>query len=233
MPIAGASADALLDDVLLRLPREPLTLSGQLFVRLPRGIPVCDYAFDMTLDYGADPAVASYVIRASPGGGAIETLTVKRPGGGQPEYAYAVGDPPVTAPLDALNGRVQQTDLTWLDLSLAFLWWRGGLVVGTESVRGRTAIVADVAPPAGRPTDPYARVRLWIDDQARILLQAEGYDAEGHAVRTLWVKSFKKIDDRWMIKDLEVQQYPAVHRTKLRINDAQDLTTRPETGTAP
>jgi hypothetical protein len=107
-----------------------------------------------------------------------------------------------------------------LDLSLSFLWWRGGLVVGVEQVRGRPAIVVDVAPPVDQAPDPYARVRLWIDEQARILLQAEGYGADGKAVRTLWVKSFKKIDDRWMVKDLEIQQYPAVHRTKLRVNDA-------------
>lgn len=230
---AGSSADALLDGVLLRFPRDPLTLSGQLFVRLPRGIPVRDYAFDMTLDYGADPAVASYAIRSSAGRDPIETLTVKRTAAGGVEYAYAVGDPLVPVRLTNLSARVQQTDLTWLDLSLSFLWWRGGLVVGSESVRGRPAIVADVAPPAGGSNEPYARVRLWIDEQARILLQAEGYDAAGKAVRTLWVKSFKKIDERWMIKDLEVQEYPAVHRTKLRIDDVQGSAPGAATGTEP
>jgi hypothetical protein len=221
-PAAGASADALMDDVLLRLPREPITLTGQLFVRKPRGIPVCDYAFEMTLNYGAEPATASYAIRASPAGPVLEALTVKRPSKGEPEYLHADGSPSEPAPLQDLYGHIQQTDLTWLDLSLSFLWWRGGIVVGTESVRGRPSVVVDLAPPVGGTSGPYARVRVWIDEQARILLQAEGYDAAGNAVRTLWVKSFKKINDRWMIKDLEIQQYPAVHRTKLRVNEAQD-----------
>ena len=66
---------------------------------------------------------------------------------------------------------------------------------------------------------PYARVRLWIDEELRMLLQAEGLDAEGDVVRKLWIKSFKKVDDRWMIKDMEVQRYPIRHRTRLSIKE--------------
>ena len=50
--------------------------------------------------------------------------------------------------------------------------------------------------PAGQ-TGPYVKVRLWIDEKLHMLLQAEGMDANGRQVRILWVKSFKKINDRY------------------------------------
>jgi hypothetical protein len=221
---ANVDADALLEDVIARLPREPITLTGQLFVRLPRGIPVRDLAFDMHLDYAATPSSATYTLRSS-SGVALERLTVTRDARGVAAFSYARGDPPVSAVLERLCVPVQQTDVTWMDLTLSFLWWRGGVWVGSDSIRGRPTIVVDVSPPAGDPAaETYARVRLWIDEQARILLQAEGYDAAGKPVRTLWVKSFRKINERWMIKDMEIQQYPVVHRTKLRVNDVDDTT---------
>jgi len=58
---------------------------------------------------------------------------------------------------------------------------------------------------------------MWIDANLYMLLQAEGYDETGDAIRRLWVRSFKKINDRWMIKEMEIQAEPAYHRTKLRI----------------
>jgi hypothetical protein len=64
-------------------------------------------------------------------------------------------------------------------------------------------------------------VRLWIEEKIRVLLQAEGYDAQGEAVRRLWVQSCKKINDRWMIKDMEIQQYPEIHRTRLTVRDVK------------
>ena len=53
----------------------------------------------------------------------------------------------------------------------------------------------------------------------RMLLQAEGYSEDGNLVRRLWVKGFKKINERWMIKDMEIQSYPYRHRTRLRVRE--------------
>ena len=51
-----------------------------------------------------------------------------------------------------------------------------------------------------------------------MFLKAEGLDANGKQVRILWVKSFKKIHDRWMLKDMEIQSSP-LHRTKLVVRE--------------
>jgi len=49
------------------------------------------------------------------------------------------------------------------------------------------------------------------------VLQAEGYDVRGELVRRLFMKSFKKIEDRWMVKDMDIQCFPSEHRTNLRV----------------
>ena len=104
-----------------------------------------------------------------------------------------------------------------MHLTLSFRWWPGGRVTGEEDIRGRPCHVVEVPAPAG-PPGQYAAVRLWIDGQLHMLLQAEGLDAGGKQVRILWVKSFKKINDRWMLKDLEIQSSP-LHRTKLVVRE--------------
>jgi len=70
----------------------------------------------------------------------------------------------------------------------------------------------------------YAVARLWIGKQQHLLLQAEGVDANGKVVRRLWVKSCKKIDEKWIVKEMEIQSYPVVHRTKLHILEVIEAT---------
>ena len=41
----------------------------------------------------------------------------------------------------------------------------------------------------------------------------------GELVRRFWIKSFKKVNERWMIKDMEVEGIPPVHRTKVSIRE--------------
>ncbi len=40
-------------------------------------------------------------------------------------------------------------------------------------------------------------------------------------IRRLWIDSFKKINDQWMIKDMEVEAEPVAHRTKLTIREVE------------
>jgi hypothetical protein len=129
-----------------------------------------------------------------------------------------------------LFSRIQESDITWADLTLSFLWWRTASMAGEETVRGYSCYIVDVVPPESVSTTntntgmPYASVRLWIEKKNRVMLQAEGRAKDGTPVRTMWVKSVKKINERWMIKDMEIQGYPDVHRTRLHIEDVQPVT---------
>ncbi len=227
------SADQLLNDVVARLPTDPIHVSGELIVRKRRGVPVASFGFELNANWGDLPARASYHIRDAFGRD-LEQLTITHASNAR--YDYAVGSPPQPAGLPDLSGAIQQTDLSWTDLTLAYLWWRGGAVVGEESIRTFDCYILDIPAPqmvdnrlqpaaeeGASPSEAstYSRVRLWIGKKAPLLLQAEGYGADGKLLRKLWVKSCKKIDEQWMIKEMEIQRYPIVHRTKLRVNEVE------------
>jgi hypothetical protein len=82
--------------------------------------------------------------------------------------------------------------------------------------------VIDVQAPEGEPS-AYDRVRLWVDPKIHVLLRAEAYDAAGERVRSMEVKSFKKIDEVWMIKNLDVVEHPSRKRTRLRVESVEIL----------
>jgi hypothetical protein len=214
---ARLTAGEILQSVRARLPQETLRIDGTLLVRRQRGVVVRNLNFNMTLNWGASPSTATYTILGAHGE-ELERLAVRRESGLEPEYRYASGPDLANTNPPSLYGPIQESDLSWIDLTLAFLWWEDGLVSAIQPVRGRECFVLDVnAPPS--EGSPYRRVRMWIDVELRMLLQAEAFGAEGEPIRRLWVKSFKKIKDRWMIKDMEIQSYPVNHRTKLSIAD--------------
>lgn len=220
----ATSAEQLLESVISRLPQSPLNITGELKVRKRRGIVVRELGFRMHLDWGSSPATARYTIRDAFGRD-LEQLTVRRSRGEEPSFEYAHGDPLVPGKLPDLNGPVQNTDLTWMDLTLSFLWWKGGVIVGSDVIRGRPCHIVEIPAPAsgdGSEEPGYSNVKLWIDEEIHMLLQAQACDADGRAVRRLWIKSIKKVNERWMIKDLEVQMFPAVHRTKLTVREVRE-----------
>ncbi len=250
------SADQLLRNVVAQLPTDPIQVSCDLLVRKQRGIPLATFKVTLDAQWGATPPRACYTIHDA-FGRALEKLTITH--GQPPNYHHTAGDPLRDAPLEDLSLPIQKTDLSWVDLSLAFLWWPGGTLVGEESIRTFDCYIVEIkAPTTQSPSQvvstaetrtqnsepktqnptPYATVRLWISKKTHMMLQAEGYDAKGNIKRRLWVKSCKKINEHWMIKVMEIQHYPAIHRTKLRVTDVTSLnselgTRNPEPRTPP
>ena len=227
------TADQLLHDVVAQMPTDPIRVSGKILVRKRRGIPISKLLFELDAHWGGTPARASYTIRDS-FGRSLEKLTLTH--GDNTPYHYATGDPLKQAPLRSLSNSIQNTDLSWMDLTLAFLWWPNGKIVGEESIKTFDCYIVEVPAPVAReqesevghqtvpPTQhlspsPYSRVRLWISKKSHAMLQAEGYGTDKTIACRLWVRSLKKVEGQWIIKDMEVQRYPVLHRTKLTVTE--------------
>lgn len=218
-----ASAGCLLREVTARLPREPLTISGDLTVRKRRGIVLKNLKFQAFLDLGGIPPLAQYTIMDA-FGNELERLTIVRREGSEPYLMYASGNPLVDSEAPALSAAIQETDIHWMDLTLSFLWWPGGVVVGSDETRSRPCHVVEVDNPdagSGIRESYCAGARLWIDEKLLMLIRAELLDSDGRPIRRVWVDSFKKIDNRWIIKDMEVEAEPAVRRTKLTVREVR------------
>jgi hypothetical protein len=222
------NARGILDAVVRRLPSEPLHVEGNLLVRQRRGRVVAELAFALHAEWGAVPSRASYTLYDA-FGEPLERLTVTRPADGRGNFAYARGNPLRARPAPDLYAPIRTTDIGWIDLSLSYLWWPRAVAVGVDEVKGRPCHVIDVSRDRSAPAAPgaYARVRLWIDAEFLMMLRAEGFDGDGKTVRRMWVKSFKKIDERWMIKDMEVERGSGRTRTKLTVRSVTEAVLEP------
>lgn len=212
-------ARELLAAVLDSLPGEPVAISAQLQSRNAAGGVEQTLRADMTLNWGGRPPSARYTVYDA-FGASLEGLHVAwQPDGGR-SFAYFTGDPLIGAPVPDLFAPIRDTDLSWSDLSLSYLWWPGGRTVGEERIKGRSCFIVDLPAPPGE-AGRCAGVRLWLDPQIRILLQAAAYDAQGRMDRLLEVRSFKKVRGVWVIQDVDVRSFPSRHKTSLRVRETQ------------
>lgn len=218
------SAQELLRDVRACFPREPLRVDGDLGVFPRRGKAVASVTFSMDMHWGVYPARFEYRL-VDALGAETQRATITLAQGRPATFVVEMPDGTRDSGVD-LNAAVGPTDITWADLSLSFLWWPGGTIVGTDEVKGRTCHVVDLPAPAWTGADAqasYHHLRLWIDERLRMLVKAEGRDREGRALRELRIRSLKKSGGFWVIKELEVQALPAVYRTRLRVRDVRSL----------
>jgi hypothetical protein len=210
------SADAMLDYVIAQLPRNRIRANGTMFVRQRRGVPLQTYQFALDARWQTGQTIVEYIIQNEEGT-PLEALTFTP--GHADAFKYRIGETLIDAPLPDLAANIARTDISWLDLSLYFLWWRGARFAGEEVVRSLHCHIIEVDAPPHAPQGSYARVRLWISSEQGLLLQAEGFDSNGTPIRRLWVQSVRQIDEQWMISTLEVQQTHSKSRTRLQIAD--------------
>lgn len=208
------------------LPSEPLSLSGELRVIQKKGITTRSHPVRILVHFAGGRGSARYTIQ-DPRNGQVEKLRVNYFSDKASEYFYGKGVGEADSEAPNIFNSVQDTSISWLDLTLSFLWWRQEGTAGIDQVKGRECHVVVVRPQLSGGENPsesqsenqYKKVKLWIDSKAHMILQAEGYDHDDELVRRLTIRSFKKINDRWMIKEMEIESRPFNYKTRLRIND--------------
>ena len=190
-----AAAMDILANCRAMLPAEPVTMKGAIVLRNRRGIPSGEYDYTLSSDRTATPAKLTLEFREHDTTNVLERHEISRPG-------------PVP------EGKVLKTDVTWLDLTLDFLWWpkaefdaeREG-----ETVHGQKCDVILIS-------NGEKQVRAWCDRKTGCLMQAEELK-NGKPRRRLWGTRIKKFDGRWFPNVLEVETIGSGHRTKIIVDD--------------
>ena len=190
-----AAAMDILANCRAMLPSEPVTMTGSIVLRNRRGIPSGEYDYTLNSDRTATPAKLALEFREHDSTNVLERHEILRPG-------------PVP------EGKVLKTDVTWLDLTLDFLWWpkvefdaeREG-----ETVHGQKCDVILIS-------NGEKQVRAWCDKKTGCLMQAEELK-NGKPRRRLWGTRIKKFDGRWFPNVLEVETLGSGHRTKIIVDD--------------
>lgn len=202
------------------IPTERLLLTGTLKVKKLRGFILQENPYKLMLDWGANPPNAELMLLDPGGTSLVQRAVMTRKPGAAAELKLFSG--PEQKPEETPNfaGRVSGTDLTWLDLSLDFLWWKDARFdtpARGESRNGRDCHIIIAGPP--KPIPGCSAVRVWVDRQLHCIMQAEQIGPQGDTVRRMWVQRVKKMNDRWMIRDMEVSTLNSNNRTQLLVED--------------
>jgi hypothetical protein len=103
-----------------------------------------------------------------------------------------------------LDQKIRGTGVTYEDLALKFLYWPNARVLGDETVRTRSCWKLQLHAPSR--DSQYSNVFLWIDKVSGALMRMEGYDWNGQLAKRFEVVSAQKIDNRWFLKQMRVEE---------------------------
>ncbi|MBI2442182.1 MAG: outer membrane lipoprotein-sorting protein [Lentisphaerae bacterium] len=200
------------------LPAQAIHFEGELLCGAPRGKLDRIAYLDGQLSLSQSPPTAAWTLRDR-FGAPIEQLTIERQDNGAWQWNYAKGRELQSHPAPAPESFVAGSDLTWNDLSLAFLWWTNGVITGRERLLERECLVLEFAPPPAKHL-----TKVWIDAALLLLIKIEEYDLQQTLRRRLAVRTFKKVGDAWLVKDLDIRRFPDNHRTLIRLKELTALT---------
>ncbi|MBR4310659.1 MAG: outer membrane lipoprotein-sorting protein [Akkermansia sp.] len=100
------------------------------------------------------------------------------------------------------------TDVCYEDLSLRFLYWKGGKIVddaANSRIKGRDCYIVEVANP--KPSvGQFAWVRMWVDKENGTTWQIDGYGKDGNLRKRFTITSVQKLDDgTWFFKQMKLE----------------------------
>ncbi len=100
------------------------------------------------------------------------------------------------------------TDVCYEDLSLRFLYWKGGRVIedtADSRIKGRDCYIVEVPNP-NPGVGQYAWVRLWVDKENGTSWQIDGYGADGKLKKRFTITSVQKLSDgSWFFKQMKLE----------------------------
>jgi len=196
---APPSAKEILESVRLQQAKQELELQGQLRegpvvipFRLTQTGPVIRYSFSKP-----DEALQ---LRLGDNDSRLEEIT---------------GDKLEKIAPAQFDHKVRNTAVTYEDLSLRFLYWPNAKVIGDDTIQMVDCWRLELRAPPQQ--SQYSTVRLWVQKDGAAIMKVEGYDANGKLTKRFLVVSGQKIEGRWFLKQMRIEQIdPATGKVKTR-----------------
>jgi len=110
-----------------------------------------------------------------------------------------------------------RSDFSVADLGLEFFQWPGQKVLKREVHRSCGCTVLESTNPDPSP-DGYSRVMLWIDTDTLGIVEAYAYDARGKQLKDFYPKDFKKVNGRWQVETLVMENVQTGSRSRLEFD---------------
>lgn len=102
------------------------------------------------------------------------------------------------------DARVRDSDISYEDLAMKFLYWPKAVVEGEQIMLLRKCWILHTEPASSKESQ-YSKVLLWIDKQAGALMQAEAYDHAGKLARRFKVLAGQKVEGSWILKEMRIE----------------------------
>jgi Outer membrane lipoprotein-sorting protein len=99
---------------------------------------------------------------------------------------------------------IRDTDISYEDLALKFLYWPYAKIVGDEVVLTRRCWKLELHPASAQGSQ-YGTVLLWVEKESGAMLRAEAYGVDGKLRRRFEVRSVQRADGGWILKQMRIQ----------------------------
>jgi len=116
-------------------------------------------------------------------------------------------------PSAKLSQPIRQTDLTYEDLAMRFLYWKNAHVEGEERVQGQDCWKLRLINP-GTAGD-YKIVYAWIHKKAGALMQVVGYNAAGKPLKVFKITKLMRVGNEYTLRTMRVDSMdPATNKSR-------------------
>ncbi len=134
-------------------------------------------------------------------------------------------------PASKLTGAIRDTDVTYEDISLRFLYWPNAKLEGDEKVGMFDCHKIKVEKPKA-VSSRYAAVYVWVSKQHGAFVKVQGYEAGGGLVKEFQVQDVMRLDkDTWGLRKMQVSTHNPANGRRLSIS--QVMFDRPAAGKTP
>ncbi len=114
-------------------------------------------------------------------------------------------------PASKLSESIEKTDLTYDDLAMRFLYWPGGVVTGSEKIKGQDCWKIRLNNPG--KSGLYRTVVASVHKKAGALMQVNGYDAKGRAIKQFQISDLMKVGKSYTLRRMRVNTFePVSHK---------------------
>jgi hypothetical protein len=130
-----------------------------------------------------------------------------------------VNNKPVEFPAKKLTDPIKDTDLTYEDLSLRFLYWPGAVLEGKEDVAGQSCHKIRVNKPKGA-AGRYEVVYVWVHEKFGAFMRIRGHDKNGGMLKEFQVEDVMQINgDTWTLRKMQVSTHDPANGRRVSITD--------------
>ena len=104
-----------------------------------------------------------------------------------------------------LTESIMDTDLTYEDLAMTFLYWKNAKIERQELVKTSKCDVLRLERANG--AGAYDIVYAWVNQKFGALMKVVGYDSQGRRLKEFGVEKLMKVKNGWTLKRMKVSRY--------------------------